>query len=352
MPLERHLILQEVILRPSGEWKPEGRAWTMVRVVEGIGYGLQSGGARELKSGDGFTVCGGSPLLLRASQLGTLKLEYFSVQPQLLNGLITITEGHQLEQALKRPEAQILPFNAVDVVGQKFSRMAAQPQRDCLSHRSGLLQLWSQAVAGVLHLPSVSDHSQKLRERFLQLIAQIPDAELPARTLAELAEQLHCSERHFSRLFREEFGVSLRSRQTEIRLLRARQMLVESESKIIHIAYESGYRHIGQFNSMFKKRFGVTPSEWRHQNFIPKPKNGFKNIGVGLALILLLAELFLGSGARAQTADNRDQAQARGTLEQRLAELDKLLPPEKTNNPPPESNPLLQLTVASTPLPR
>src|SRR6516165_2992961 len=140
MFLERHLIMQEVILRPSGEWRPEGRGWTMVRVAEGIGYWLNSGSAREVKPGDGFTTTGGSSLLLRASQLGTLKLEFFFVQPQFLNGLITITEGHQLEQAVKNPAAHVIPFEAGDAVGQKFSRLAAQPRRECLSVRSALLQ--------------------------------------------------------------------------------------------------------------------------------------------------------------------------------------------------------------------
>jgi len=77
---------------------------------------------------------------------------------------------------------------------------------------------------------------------------------------------LHCSPRHFSRLFRAEFGVPLRKRQTELRLQRARQLLADANAKILKVAYESGYRHLGQFNAMFKKRFGVTPSEWRQQN--------------------------------------------------------------------------------------
>ena len=44
------------------------------------------------------------------------------------------------------------------------------------------------------------------------------EAELAEASLTHLAAQVHCSERHFSRLFREEFGVLLRSRQIELRL--------------------------------------------------------------------------------------------------------------------------------------
>jgi len=68
---------------------------------------------------------------------------------------------------------------------------------------------------------------------------------LATRSLPELAAQLHCSERHFSRLFREAFRISLRARQTELRLLRARQLLADADTKIINVAYDSGYRHLG-----------------------------------------------------------------------------------------------------------
>ncbi len=301
MAMERHLILQEIMLRPSGEWSPPAPGWTVVRVAEGFGYWLQGGGARELKTGDGFVATETSQLVLRASQLGNLKLQFFCVQPQYLNGLITVAEGHQLEQAGKNTAARAIAFGADDATGQKFSRLAASPARENLTMRSAMLQLWSQAVAEILLTAPVGDSGQRLRERFRQLVAQMPDAELATRSLPELAERLHCSERHFSRLFSAEFGVPLRKRQTELRLLRARQLLADANAKVINVAYDSGYRHLGLFNAMFKKRFGVTPSEWRQQNLSVPAKISFKRPAVVLVAWLVLAGIFLSSTLRAET---------------------------------------------------
>ncbi len=270
MSIEHHLIIHEVTLRPAGEWSPPALGWTVVRVADGLGYWLQGGGAQELNEGDGFVVTEISHLVLRASQLGPLKLQFYCVQPQFLNGLITVAEGRQLEQAGKSSSARVIVFRAADPAGQKFSRLVARPARENLTMRSALLQLWSQAVSGVLLPRPVEVSGHKLRERFRELVAQMPDAELAKRSLPELAEQLHCSERHFSRLFRAEIGVPLRKRQTELRLQRARQLLADANAKIVNVAYESGYRHLGLFNAMFKKRFGLTPSEWRRQN-LPVP---------------------------------------------------------------------------------
>ena len=345
MALERHLILQELVLRPSGEWTPSAPGWTVVRVAGGIGYWLQGGGAIGLNPGDGFVANEASRLVLRASQLGPLQLELFCVQPQFLNGLLTVAEGHQLQGAANNPAAQAVAFKADDAVGKKFLHLIAQPHREGLAMRSALLQLWSQAVTGMLHLPLATDHGQTLRERFRHLVAQMPDAELATRPLPELAGKLHCSERHFSRLFREEFGVPLRARQTELRLLRARQLLADGSAKIINVAYESGYRHLGLFNAMFKKRFGVTPSEWRQQNLVPPPKNYPRRPGMAL-LLMLLAWVFLAPLARAQMADTPEQAQARAALAQKLSEL-RGPPPSARANAPLPAIPLAAAALSS-----
>ena len=298
MSVERHLILQEVILRPSGEWSPGGPGWMIVRVAEGSGYwmqgglparnekGIQPGGnARALNAGDGLVLApwssasggaakrdgvahpavlpkvvgitpqGESPGLLRASQLGPLKLQFFTVQPQFLNGLLTVAEWHQLEITPGHSTPRVLPFTQTEPIGQKFLHIANQTRSDGLAMRCALLQLWVSAVTGLISAsPPASAGVNKLRDRFRQHIGQMLEAELSGRTLGELAGQMHCSERHFSRLFREEYGVPLRAKQIELRLQRARQLLADSDAKIINVAYDSGYRHLGLFNAMFKKR--------------------------------------------------------------------------------------------------
>ena len=253
----RHLILQEMSLRPGGEWTPSG-GWTVVRAAEGAGYCLQTGVARELNAGDMVIVGAHAAAIFRASQLGVLKLEFFRVLPQCLNGLLTIAEWRQLEDASSQTATRLLHFTATEPPAQKFTRLTARPQRDGLAARSALLQLWVGSITSLLSATVFVENN--FRNRFRQFVSKMSEAELAMRSLTELAGELHCSKRHFSRIFREEFHVPLRTRQTELRLQHARQLLIESDAKVISVAYESGYRHLGLFNAMFKKRFGVTPS--------------------------------------------------------------------------------------------
>ena len=296
------MIIQELALRPSGEWKPEARGWTVVRVAEGAGYSLQGAGARELNPGDTLIAAPAASIIIRASQLGVLKLEFYMVLPQYLNGLLTVTEWRQLEDASTDAAPHVLHFPAGELTAQKYTRIALQKQRDCLSSRSAMLQLWASAISGLLPAHDPAGGGVQLRDRFREFIGKMSESELATRSLSELAGQLHCSERHFSRLFREEFNISLRSRQTELRLQRARQLLAATNSKIINVAYESGYRHLGLFNQMFKRRFGVTPSAWRQKNVTASPDT-FSSRGGGMAVaaLMILLQIFFSTDVKAQT---------------------------------------------------
>ena len=271
MSIEQHLVLQQFTLPASEEWIPNSLWWTAVRIADGYGYCFQRSVAREIKTGDAIIAGPNAGVTLRASRLCELKLDFFLVIPQHLNGLITVAELQQLERLSQAATAWFIHYAADEVFAQKFARLAARPQRESLSARSALLQLWASSVGPLF--PALSDplaSRNKLVERFRELIGKMSELEMATQTLAELAAKLECSERHFSRLFRREFGVTLRTRQTEWRLQRACELLADGRAKVSSVAYGSGYRHIGLFNSTFKRKFDMTPSEWRRQTQIPQ----------------------------------------------------------------------------------
>jgi AraC-like DNA-binding protein len=267
MASDQHLVLKVITLRPSDEWTPPGNGWMVARVAEGCGYWMHDGTARELNAGDGFVVGGNACGLLRSSQLGPLRLQFFSVQPQYLNGLMSVAEWQHLEVASVSPLKRVSIFSATESVAQKFLQIVDLPHDHGLWQRCAMLQIWSGALQDLLDAPvTEAAVGSKLNKRVRNLIGKMTEAELADASLADLAAQVNCCTRQFSRLFRKEFGVTFHSRQIELRLQRAHQLLADSDTQVRNIAFASGYRHLGLFNAMFKKRFGVTPSQWRQQN--------------------------------------------------------------------------------------
>ena len=48
-------------------------------------------------------------------------------------------------------------------------------------------------------------------------------------------------------------------------MLKAVTLLRDPNAKIINVAEECGFNHLGLFNASFKRRFGASPGQWRDQ---------------------------------------------------------------------------------------
>ena len=262
-----HLLIESVTLPPGGEWKAAADGWHFVHVTRGAAYWLGSDRPRSLTEGEMLVVPPVLPGAIRASQIGPVLLHVVRFAPELLCGFFTLSERHFFESspAGALQETQFLP--STHPVTQQFAALAqiGSPSNS-LTRRIQVLSL----VATVFD-KEVARHQapeqlgSTAQHRFTQLIAEMPDTEIINHTPEQLARLCGCSPRHFNRLFRQHFGASARSRQTELRLLKARQLLGDSDSKIIQVAMESGYRNLSLFNSLFKRRFGTTPSAWRRK---------------------------------------------------------------------------------------
>jgi len=90
-------------------------------------------------------------------------------------------------------------------------------------------------------------------------------------TVDELAVMFGCCRRHLNRLFHQYFGFSVGALKTEMRLLKAVSLLRDVNTKVINVADQCGFNHLGLFNNSFKKRFGVSPGRWR--NLASQEKN-------------------------------------------------------------------------------
>ena len=295
-----HLVLQELTLLPCGELPNRSPGWLIARVADGAGYWLHQGIVRELGAGD-VVLAAQRNGILRASSIGPLRVQFFSVQPRLLDGVLSVADWQQLEARAWGGNGPALVWSAQDPVARRFGEVTEQISPAAgLSLRCRLLQVWADAVAGLLGRASELPANDELRHRVRHLLSEISEAELAGCSLGDLAGQLQCSQRHLSRLLHDEFGVPFRSHQIETRLLRARRLLEESDAKIVSVAYESGYRHLGLFNTMFKKRFGVTPSQCR-KRFRRKPQDRPPKMLSRASLLLLALLTLLWQSALGQT---------------------------------------------------
>jgi AraC-like DNA-binding protein len=83
--------------------------------------------------------------------------------------------------------------------------------------------------------------------------------------LSDAARIAEMSENGFSRFFKKNSGNSFTDYVTKLRIVLACKLLVESQKPVTDICFEVGYTNISNFNRLFRKLRGITPSTYRQQ---------------------------------------------------------------------------------------
>ena len=92
-------------------------------------------------------------------------------------------------------------------------------------------------------------------------------------SLAQLAETVGLSSSRLAHLFRKEVGMAIQSYVVERRLLMAAMMVVQTDERISQIAYSVGFGDVSNFNHSFKRRFGMSPREYRTRHDLTTPES-------------------------------------------------------------------------------
>ncbi len=82
-------------------------------------------------------------------------------------------------------------------------------------------------------------------------------------SLSILAEEFHLSAQYISQLFKSEIGVNFLAYLTNIRMERAKKLLLSTALSIGEISEQLGFGDYRVFTKVFKKSEGVTPSQYR-----------------------------------------------------------------------------------------
>jgi AraC family transcriptional regulator len=85
-------------------------------------------------------------------------------------------------------------------------------------------------------------------------------------SLGEIASAAYLSEYHFARLFKQITGAAPHAYLANLRIERARQLLVERTLTINEVAAAVGYQSQSHFTRVFKAITGLTPGEYRNSS--------------------------------------------------------------------------------------
>jgi transcriptional regulator GlxA family with amidase domain len=142
--------------------------------------------------------------------------------------------------------------------------LALIPPQFNLDHRGQLIRIASAILSFEFsHAQTRRRGLGRYEEHMVKVFESLSASEIINLSVGELAEKFSCSRRHLNRLFHQHFGVSVATLRMEMRLLKAMSLLRDPDAKVINVAEQCGFNHLGLFNTCFKRRFGASPGQWR-----------------------------------------------------------------------------------------
>lgn len=84
--------------------------------------------------------------------------------------------------------------------------------------------------------------------------------------LSTIAEREELSLTYLSHFFKDNLNTTFQNYLNQVRLNKAKQLILQTNMKLIDICLECGFSDTRYLNNMFFKQFGCTPTEYRNNN--------------------------------------------------------------------------------------
>lgn len=126
----------------------------------------------------------------------------------------------------------------------------------------GCLFEFMYAIAGIAE-DKKADRDTKNFDRIKDVIKYIETNFAQQISIDEISGICGFSSSHFMKFFKNIMGCSFIDYLNDYRLSMASRMLVSSEDTVLSVAADCGYYNLSYFNRLFKRKYKLTPSEFR-----------------------------------------------------------------------------------------
>ena len=266
MLFQEYLALRLVRLKPSEKWIRRANGLSFVFPKGGGGKYVLKAVTQRLVPGD-VLVLNGTPEDeggLCADERSEMVFGFFAVNFEHLFPLFAGDEICVLQNVYEGFKGTKLYGASSPLAGECHRLLAEVSPQFNLDHRSRLLRV----VAAILSVEFENAQPYRVgfvraEEHMIQVFEKLSANELLSLSVGELAARCGYCKRHLNRLFHQHFGFSVAAMRMEMRLLKVASLLRNPDTKVIDVAEQCGFSHLGLFNTCFKRRFGASPGQWR-----------------------------------------------------------------------------------------
>jgi AraC-like DNA-binding protein len=262
-------IAPHTLYPPSGHPKGFAFDWQNGRILEGFALVYISSGRGNFESERKFSapIEPGHAFLLFPGVWHRYAPDPESGWHENWIGFDGETARQWLRHRFISPKNPILKINAEDTVVATFSRV----MHAIRANRPALQQILAGATANLLGLfysaqqahPAGETQNTNIIE---SAIARIQNEYAGELNMKLLARELGVSYRWFRGTFAAHTGLGPHQYLLELRLVRARNLLAETQFSVKEIAMQTGFEDEHYFSRLFQQKLNLTPSQWRNRS--------------------------------------------------------------------------------------
>ncbi|CAM4239843.1 response regulator [Paenibacillus typhae] len=174
-----------------------------------------------------------------------------------LLGLITLEEHARIGQFQAEVQEHLSHYLKIP-----FQLLYSGLSHDFSSVPQVVKRMREASASQAFELEPVKGSGEKAVEVALHYIREHYAEDL---SLERMASVVFLNPAYFSQLFKQKTGQGYKEYVTSLRLEQAKLLLLNPKLKLAEIAERVGYQDMKHFTQMFRKRTGLTPTEYRQQ---------------------------------------------------------------------------------------
>ena len=172
---------------------------------------------------------------------------------------VILSAYQEFEYAKQACELGVYSYLLKPISEEQLSCTMTSLYNECMGNRvqdSAVLPMEEEAP----HIHSNTRVVERLSQALDYITKNLSD---PKLTMAQVAKAMNYNYNYFGRLFKGSLGVSFNQYVCNMRLNRAKQLLLNHDMSILDVAYVIGIPSQSYFCTLFKNAYGVSPSEYR-----------------------------------------------------------------------------------------
>lgn len=199
--------------------------------------------------------------LTKVSNKDLIKEINITIKSEVMDSLLKFFPKNIIESLYTKKKSFPLPGELLKDIEQSIYRYNLLTMEQYEAGNTILLSIVLRLLGFIINKHAENANSESVFLKNLFSLISTPD--FLTYSVADLCKKLNYSRVQLNRIFKKELNTTPHNYLIDQKFIYAKNLLLQSDLTITSIAQKIGYANLAQFNITFKKKFSVTPGQYR-----------------------------------------------------------------------------------------